>query len=148
MYAHSRYFAPAVVVILTLFVLDTDQTLFSKKKVQVSAPVDPNGQYTVQVPQKEHWWQVNYVPEQQSETAGTSHVSVALPLANLHHKLQSIIEAHHSDIKWVPCLCPVKKTEKFGGLFHHSPAPPVPQEQSIPINNAPRYIVANYPIEP
>ncbi|XP_050438568.1 uncharacterized protein LOC126844420 [Adelges cooleyi] len=153
MHSNSKYSASVAILVLTLCVLDTHQTIFSKKK-PAPTTVDVNGQVTAPIPQKEHWWQVKYMAEQSGETAGTSHVAVAVPLANLHHKLQSVLESHHnSEVKWVPCLCPVKKGEHpHASLFHHhaaaAPVAPPTQAPPVSINSAPRYIVANYQIEP
>jgi len=84
-------------------------------------------------------------------------------------QLQSIIETHfNSDIKWVPCLCPVRKGENVQQHHQQQQQQPQPQQHhqqpqksgpsyypsstteaqsDLSNNDVPRFIFANYPIE-
>ncbi|XP_025408722.1 ras-interacting protein RIP3-like [Sipha flava] len=119
MYPNAKLFvAPTAIVILTLCVLSTNQTLFSRKKPSISPIADSAYQSTGAIPEKEtsHWWQIKRKPEPieaSAASAGTNQVTVAVPFTSIHQKLQSILESNkNSNVKWVPCLCPIRKNEQ------------------------------------
>ncbi|XP_015367930.1 PREDICTED: uncharacterized protein LOC107164579 [Diuraphis noxia] len=168
MYSNAKHVAPTAVLILILCVLSTDQTLFSRKKssTPVSPAVDNVAQQSKPVPQKEksHWWQMKFKPAESSDNFVPNQAAVPIPV---HQKLQSIFETHlNSDVKWVPCLCPVRKGEN--AKHHHQQQQPQPQQQQqqqqkygtsyyssttaqtpsdFSNNDVPRFIFSNYPIE-
>ncbi|KAL4092263.1 hypothetical protein QTP88_026792 [Uroleucon formosanum] len=121
MYSNAKHVAPmAVLILLILCVLSTEQTLFSRKKSSTPvSPVDNVSQQSKPVPQKEtsHWWQMKSKPAESNENSVSNQVAVPVPI---HQKLHSIFETHFNpDIKWVPCLCPVRKGENIQQHHHH-----------------------------
>ncbi|XP_025202356.1 general transcriptional corepressor ssn6-like isoform X1 [Melanaphis sacchari] len=167
MYSNAEHVAPTAILILILCVLSTDQTLFSRKKSTTPAlPLDNVALPSGPVPQKEtsHWWQRKHKPAESSENAVPNQVAVAVPVP-IQQKLQSIFETHfNSDVKWVPCLCPVRKGEHLQKHQQQQQKQPQPQPQQRPQqqqqygsstqspsdhsnNDVPRFIFSNYPIE-
>ncbi|XP_022166678.1 uncharacterized protein LOC111031155 isoform X1 [Myzus persicae] len=170
MYSNAKHVAPSAVLILILCVLSTDQTLFSRKKssTPISPSVDNVAQQSKPVPQKEtsHWWQMKFKASESNENSVSNQVAVPVPVP-VRQKLQSIFETHfNSDVKWVPCLCPVRKggnvqqhhqqqpqsqpqqhqqQQKYGASYYSSSTTQAPSDLSN--NDVPRFIFANYPIE-
>ncbi|XP_027849233.2 activating signal cointegrator 1 complex subunit 2 homolog isoform X1 [Aphis gossypii] len=134
MYSNGEHVAPTAVLILILCVLSTDQTLFSRKKSTTPATaLDNVALQSEPVPQKEtsHWWQRKNKPAKTNENPVPNQVAVAVPVP-IHQKLQSIFETHFSsDVKWVPCLCPVRKGE-------HQQQHQQPQQQQQPQSQQPQ----------